>query len=36
MKVAVRGPETPEALVDAANVVVEGPPGLVELLGQLA
>lgn len=36
VKVAVRGPETPEALVDAAAVVVEGPPGLVELLGQLA
>jgi trehalose 6-phosphate phosphatase len=36
VKVAVRGPETPAALVDAADVVVEGPPGLVELLGQLA
>jgi trehalose 6-phosphate phosphatase len=36
LKVAVRGPETPAALVDAANVVVEGPPGLVAFLGQLA
>jgi trehalose 6-phosphate phosphatase len=36
VKVAVRGPETPGALVDAADVVVEGPPGLVALLGQLA
>lgn len=35
VKVAVRGPETPAALVDAADVVVEGPTGLVALLGQL-
>ena len=36
MKVAVRGDETPAALVEAADVTVEGPPGLVELLGRLA
>jgi trehalose 6-phosphate phosphatase len=36
IKVAVRGEETPGDLVDAADVVVDGPEGLVELLGQLA
>jgi trehalose 6-phosphate phosphatase len=36
VKVAVRGPEAPAALVDAADVVVEGPTGLVALLAQLA
>lgn len=36
VKVAVRGPETPARLVDAADVVVDGPRGLVGLLGQLA
>ena len=36
IRVAVRGPETPEALVAAADVVVEGPSGLVELLRTLA
>jgi trehalose 6-phosphate phosphatase len=36
VKVAVRGPETPTALVNAADVVTEGPNGLVALLGQLA
>jgi trehalose 6-phosphate phosphatase len=36
VKVAVRGPETPEALVDASDLEVDGPAGLVELLGQLA
>lgn len=36
LKVAVRGPETPAALADAADVVVEDPRGLVELLRQLA
>jgi trehalose 6-phosphate phosphatase len=36
VKVAVRGPETPAALVDAADVVVEGPSGLVAFLAQLA
>jgi trehalose 6-phosphate phosphatase len=35
VRVAVRGPETPEDLLSAADVVVEGPTGLVELLGQL-
>lgn len=33
--VAVRGVETPEALVEAADLVVEGPAGLVALLRQL-
>jgi trehalose 6-phosphate phosphatase len=32
VRVAVRGPETPPALVDAADVVAEGPAELVELL----
>jgi trehalose 6-phosphate phosphatase len=32
VRVAVRGPETPDALLQAADVVVEGPSGLVELL----
>ncbi|HEY7756448.1 MAG TPA: trehalose-phosphatase, partial [Actinomycetota bacterium] len=36
VKVAVRGVETPPALVHAANLVVEEPAGLVELLRQLA
>ena len=36
VKVAVRGPETPPALLDAADVVAEGPAGLVALLRQLA
>ena len=35
-KVAVRGHETPEALVAAADVVVDGPLGLVTLLRALA
>jgi hypothetical protein len=35
MKVAVRGPETPEALLDAADVAVDGPGGLVAFLRQL-
>lgn len=35
VRVAVRGAETPEALVEAADVTVEGPQGLVELLRQL-
>jgi trehalose 6-phosphate phosphatase len=34
--VAVRGDETPSELLDAADVIVEGPGGLVELLDQLA
>lgn len=32
VKVAVHGRETPEALSDAADVVVDGPAGLVTLL----
>lgn len=36
VKVAVRGEDTPQELLDAAGVVVDGPRGLVELLGQLA
>lgn len=35
LKVAVRGEETPEDLSDAADAVVEGPGGLVELLRSL-
>jgi hypothetical protein len=35
VKVAVRGGETPRALVGSADVVVSGPAGLVELLRQL-
>lgn len=36
VKVAVRGPETPSELLGAADVVVDGPRGLVALLRQLA
>ena len=32
VRVAVRGPETPPGLVEAADVVAEGPEGLVDLL----
>jgi trehalose 6-phosphate phosphatase len=35
VKVAVRGRETPEVLLRAADVTVDGPPGLVELLRAL-
>ncbi len=35
VRVAVRGPETPPALVDASDVVAEGPAELVELLRTL-
>ena len=35
VRVAVRGPETPPALVNAADVVAEGPAELVELLRTL-
>ena len=35
MKVAVHGAETPDALVAAADVVVDGPVGMVELLATL-
>ena len=34
--VAVMGPESPEALRDAADMVVEGPSALVDLLLELA
>jgi trehalose 6-phosphate phosphatase len=36
VKVAVRGRETPSVLVAGADLVVDGPQGLVELLRQLA
>lgn len=36
IKVAVRGPETPAVLLEEADLIVEGPGGLVDLLGQLA
>ena len=36
VRVAVAGPETPPSLVDAADVTVRGPSGLVELLRSLA
>ncbi len=36
VRVAVRGPETPAELVSAADVVVDGPAGLVEFLRRLA
>lgn len=35
-KVAVRGDETPSELIDAADLVVDGPVGLVDLLRGLA
>jgi trehalose 6-phosphate phosphatase len=35
VKVAVRGAETPDVLIDSADVVVDGPEGLVGLLRQL-
>ena len=35
LRVAVRGSESPPALVQAADVVVEGPAGLIRLLRQL-
>jgi len=35
VRVAVRGPETPPALLDVADVVAEGPAELVELLRTL-
>ena len=36
VKIAVSGPETPAELLAAADVVVEGPGGLVEVLRELA
>lgn len=35
VRVAVRGPETPPAMIEAADVVAEGPAGLVDLLRTL-
>ncbi len=35
IRVAVRGPETPSSLVDAADLAVDGPAGLIELLRAL-
>ena len=35
VKIAVRGEETPAALVGAADLVVDGPPDLVRLLQDL-
>jgi trehalose 6-phosphate phosphatase len=35
VRVAVRGAETPQALLDAADEIVEGPEGLVVLLSEL-
>jgi trehalose 6-phosphate phosphatase len=35
VKIAVRGPETPRVLTDAADIVVDGPAGLVILLDRL-
>jgi trehalose 6-phosphate phosphatase len=36
LAIAVAGPETPESVVAAAEMVVDGPPGLLSLLGRLA
>jgi trehalose 6-phosphate phosphatase len=36
LRVAVRSEETPDALIEAADVVVEGPRGLLELLERMA
>jgi hypothetical protein len=36
VRVAVRGPETPQELVRGADIAVDGPGGLVELLRFLA
>ena len=35
VRVAVRGPETPQAMIEAADVVADGPQGLVDLLRTL-
>ena len=35
VRVAVRGPETPAAMIEAADVVADGPEGLVDLLRTL-
>jgi trehalose 6-phosphate phosphatase len=36
LRVAVRSPESPPALLAAADLVVDGPAGLQELLERLA
>jgi trehalose 6-phosphate phosphatase len=36
VRVAVRGEETPAALLDVADEIVEGPEGLVALLREMA
>ena len=36
VRVAVHGAETPQALLDRADIAVDGPAGLVQLLRQLA
>jgi trehalose 6-phosphate phosphatase len=36
IKVAVRGPEAPRDLLERADVIVDGPRGLIDLLGELA
>jgi trehalose 6-phosphate phosphatase len=35
LRVAVDSAEAPPALLDQANVIVDGPPGLLEFLGRL-
>jgi hypothetical protein len=35
VRVAVRGPETPPAVIEAADVFADGPEGLVDLLRTL-
>lgn len=36
VRIAVRGPETPTELIERADLVVDGPAGMVALLAQLA
>jgi len=36
VRIAVRSPEAPRALLAAADAVVEGPPDVIELLEHLA
>jgi trehalose 6-phosphate phosphatase len=35
LRVAVDSPEAPPALIDQADVIVDGPPGLLEFLRRL-
>ena len=35
LRVAVDSADAPSALIDQANVIVDGPPGLLEFLGRL-